>query len=169
MKDSDALALSSERDEAEKIVVEEDAEALVAPREPSEARVLYDIVHSPSYQVPVLYISLKDVPSRSRGLPPPEQVYGMLVPISFREQMEAVGPMGALSATDHPITSSPAYFVHPCRTAEAMEAVAGGKQLESQKYLLQWIGMVGQSVGLRVPTELAQAMLAKSAAIADDT
>lgn len=64
--------------------------------------------------------------------------------------------MGALSMTDHPITSTPAYFIHPCRTAEAMEPVTEGPRTTPEMYLLRWIGIIGQSVGLDVPSELAQ-------------
>lgn len=67
--------------------------------------------------------------------------------------------MGALSVTDHPVFSTPAYFVHPCRTAEAMKAVNGGGKIQPQEYLLRWMGIIGQSVGLSVPVELAQAIV----------
>lgn len=120
--------------------------------------VIYHIIHSQVYQVPVLFITFKDLPSTLPGLPLPEQVYEMLVAPSFRPQVDSVGPMGALSMTEHPITSTPAYFVHPCRTEDAMVAVAGGKDVSPKEYLLQWIGVIGQSVGLNVPFEVAQAI-----------
>lgn len=66
--------------------------------------------------------------------------------------------MGALSMTDHPVTGMPAYFVHPCRTAEAMDAVTEHRNVTPDGYLLMWLGMVGPSVGLDVPIELAEAM-----------
>ena len=72
--------------------------------------------------------------------------------------MQAAGVMGALSMTDHPVTSTPTYFIHPCRTAEAMEAVTGGKDVTPEEYLLMWLGLVGPSVGLKFPIELAEAM-----------
>ena len=60
--------------------------------------------------------------------------------------------------TDHPVAGTTAYLVHPCRTVEAMKAVTGNECMSPQKYLLVWIGLVGQSVGLDVPIELAEAM-----------
>ena len=148
------------RDEtAEAAIEEEDLEALHSSPAPlKQPLVVYDIVHSPSYQVPVLYVTFRDLPSSLRGLPSPDQVYEMLVPSLYRQQTNAVGPMGALSMTDHPITSTPAYFIHPCRTAEAMEAVTEGFKTTPEIYLLRWIGMIGQSIGLNVPSELAQAV-----------
>ena len=146
--------------QGERAIEEEDDEVLQS-RLPQETQpfVVYDIVHSPSYQVPVLYITFRSLDLATRGLPSPEEVYEMLVLSQFRSQVDGVGPIGALSTTDHPVTSTPAYFVHPCRTAEAMEAVAGSKNATPEMYLLQWIGIIGQSFGLSVPLELAQSVV----------
>lgn len=150
----------------ETVLVEEDDEALQpSTKRVKQTRVIYDIIHSPSYQVPVLYILFKELPGPSHGLPPPQQVYEMLVPTSQKEQIRVVGPMGALSMTDHPVTSTPAYFVHPCRTAEAMETVLAGQKADAEQYLLKWIGVIGQSVGLRVPLDLAQSIEPPSHAV----
>ena len=65
--------------------------------------------------------------------------------------------LGALSMTDHPITGLPAYFVHPCRTAEAMRGMLDG-EVKPEAYLLMWFGLIGGGVGLEVPVELARAM-----------
>jgi ubiquitin-like-conjugating enzyme ATG10 len=89
-----------------------------------------------------------------------DKVYGLLAPVSLRPQMQSIGVMGALGMTDHPVTGTAAYFVHPCRTAEALEAVTGHECVSPQRYLLLWIGLVGQSVGLDIPTELAEATIA---------
>lgn len=141
-------------------IYEEDEEALrPSTQQPQQPLVVYDIVHSSSYQVPVLYVTFKNLPYLLRGLPPPDSAYEMLVPLSFRPQIDSIGPMGALSMTDHPITSTPAYFVHPCRTAEAMKAVMVGKEIRPGGYLLQWMGIIGQSVGLGAPLEFAQALI----------
>ena len=123
--------------------------------------MIYDIIHSPSYQVPVLYVTFQQQPldqGRGRSILSPEEVYDLLVPSSRKTQMQAVGVMGALSTTDHPVAGKPAYFVHPCRTAEAMNAVIGGKDVKPAEYLMMWLGLVGASVGLDVPIELAKTM-----------
>jgi ubiquitin-like-conjugating enzyme ATG10 len=121
--------------------------------------VVYDIIHSPSYQVPVLYVTFKPCAPSVRPLSGPtnlDNVYELLAPASLQPQIQSIGVMGALSMADHPVTGTAAYFVHPCRTAEAMEAVTGNEYVTPQKYLLIWIGLVGQSVGLEVPIELAE-------------
>ena len=123
--------------------------------------VIYDIAHSPSYQVPVLYITFKPYRSNDTALstrPDLEEVYELLSPPPLQAQMRAVGVMGALSMTDHPVSGAAAYFVHPCRTAEGMEAVTGHGLVSPARYLPLWIGLVGQGVGLDVPPELAEVM-----------
>jgi len=136
----------------EQAIDEDDDEIVIRPppRAKSEALIFYDIVHSPSYQVPVLYITFT-----ARALPTPAEMYDLLVPAAHRSAVDAVGVMGALSMTEHPITGCSAYFVHPCRTAEAMGAINGEVGLKPEQYLVRWIGLIGQSVGLNIPVELA--------------
>jgi ubiquitin-like-conjugating enzyme ATG10 len=49
----------------------------------------------------------------------------------------------------------PVFFIHPCRTAEVMEAIVGRRTVAAYDYLLLWIGAIGKSVGLNVPLTLA--------------
>jgi len=126
---------------------------LSAPPTGSDVLVHYDIVHSTSYQVPVLYLTFP-----GRGLPPPDDVYELLVPPSQKQQMQAIGVMGALSMTEHPITTLPAYYVHPCRTQDAMLAVSGGGGMTPDRYLLLCLGIIGSSVSLSLPVDVATRM-----------
>jgi ubiquitin-like-conjugating enzyme ATG10 len=48
----------------------------------------------------------------------------------------------------------PAYFIHPCNTASAMRHIVGKKAIDPETYLLIWLGVVGQCVGLSMPREL---------------
>ncbi len=116
--------------------------------------MIYGIIHSPTYQVPVLYLSLE----WSKGGKPPslQEVFEPLVSPSYQAQIQNVGVMGGLSMTDHPISGLPTYFVHPCRTSEAISAFTGSKNIMPTDYLVKWIGLVGGSVGLNVPIALAQ-------------
>ncbi|KAI7283989.1 hypothetical protein KC343_g1200 [Hortaea werneckii] len=139
---------------------EEDLESLTksAPSRTgveTEREVHYDIVYSPTYQVPVLYLSF---PSTGRSpLPSPDEVYNLLVPFTYRAQLQAVGPMSALSMTgEHPVTGGPAYFVHPCLTQDSMRAVMAGREVSAAEYLVMWIGVVGATVGLSLPVSLAR-------------
>jgi ubiquitin-like-conjugating enzyme ATG10 len=57
---------------------------------------------------------------------------------------------------EHPATNRPVFFIHPCQTAEVMEAIAGNRRLTADEYLLLWLGTFGKCVGLDVPLALAR-------------
>ena len=125
--------------------------------------IIYDITRSPSYQVPVLYVTFKlSTAGRTSSVPSLDAVYDLLVPPSQKAQLQATGVMGALSMTDHPITGTTAYFIHPCRTSEAMQAVSGDKNVKPEEYLLLWLGLVGPSVGLTLPIAFAEEIRRKA-------
>ncbi|KAK6434042.1 hypothetical protein LTR95_009772 [Oleoguttula sp. CCFEE 5521] len=127
----------------------------------SGTRVCYDIVHSTSYQVPVAYISFPGLTPAAASQP--KQVYRLLVPDTYKSQMQAVGTMGALSVAEHPVTGSPAWFVHPCLTQDAMRAVSGrNTSVAPEMYLMRWLGVIGSSIGLSLPINVAQAVLSYS-------
>lgn len=56
---------------------------------------------------------------------------------------------------NHPMTDVPCFFVHPCRTADALREIMGPRKVSELEYLLTWIGLIGASVGLNLPKELA--------------
>ena len=124
-------------------------------RHPSASRskaavVIYDIAHSPSYRVPVLYLS--------SWQPPSIKLLDLIGRANKPEAMQPGGPEAALSMTDHPVTGRPAYFVHPCRTAEAIWSLSKSRELRPEEYLMLWFGLVGSTVGLAVPFALAEAL-----------
>ena len=141
-----------------------DSEALVAPVvKHDDVRVVQcDIAYSPAYQVPVLYLTFAESSTnQSIALPSPDAVYKVLVPEDFKSPTRSVGVMGALSMAEHPVTGVPAYFVHPCRTQEAMSpllvnASPDTHSLDGTRYLLLWLGVIGASVGLSVPISVAK-------------
>lgn len=55
---------------------------------------------------------------------------------------------------DHPATNKPVFFIHPCRTAEVMEASVSERDVTTYDYLLIWMGALGKCVGLNVPLSL---------------
>ncbi|KAH0285919.1 hypothetical protein M436DRAFT_70211 [Aureobasidium namibiae CBS 147.97] len=128
-----------------------DEEAIIkSSQDDSFVTVHYDILLSPSYRVPVVYMTVSPPLPLSR-------FFDLVVPLHFRDVMREVGVMGALSMTDHPLTGLPAYFVHPCRTADAMCATPS-VDVHLRDYMLVWLGIVGASVGLSVSsTELHRA------------
>lgn len=147
---------------------DDDEEAIVKqPQSETFVTVQYDVLLSPSYRVPVVYMTA------SPPLPV-SHFFDLVVPHHFQDAMRETGVMGALSMTviayaaepasradlywqDHPNTGMPAYFVHPCRTADTVCAT-GTAGVQIQDYMLVWLGIVGASVGLNVSsTDLRRA------------
>ncbi|KAI7156946.1 hypothetical protein KC349_g5939 [Hortaea werneckii] len=130
----------------------------------NERKIHYDIVYSPTYQVPVLYLSFPS--TNCSPLPPPYEVYDLLVPHPYKAQLQAVGPMSALSMTgEHPVTGGPAYFVHPCLTQDSMRAVMAGRKVSAAEYLALWVGVVGATVGLSLPVSLARELQSRDSTL----
>ncbi|KAM0721966.1 hypothetical protein Q7P37_002892 [Cladosporium fusiforme] len=147
-----------------------DPEALRPPVLPPvipQPAILYDILHSPIYLVPVLYLTFTSLSTKkSLPLPSASEIYSLLVPSALKTPMRNVGVMGALSMAEHPVTGMPAFFVHPCRTQEVLGELAGesegegcsgvgGDHRAALEYLLLWFGVIGASVGLNVPVDVA--------------
>ncbi|PYH94426.1 autophagy-related protein Atg10 [Aspergillus ellipticus CBS 707.79] len=132
--------------------LEDDPEALIRTPEPSALQVFYDILLSPTYQVPVLYFQL-----RQGNQPGPlgiDAVYQYLVPDQYKNELQSVGIMGGISFGYHPDSGTPAFFVHPCQTADAMRRITGQRCITPESYLIIWLGLVGHRLGLQLPKEL---------------
>ena len=132
----------------------------------------YSILLSPIYRVPVLYIYLYGVPAGGpQGI---DVAYQYLVPESSQQELSTIGVVGGISMTvrpcfqptsklllqtnrnqNHPVTDIPCYFIHPCKTAEAMEELIDLREISRVDYLRLWIGLMGRCVGLYLPKELA--------------
>lgn len=54
----------------------------------------------------------------------------------------------------HPISDSPAFFIHPCNTPEALSVLANGVELVPEDYLILWLGLIGSAVSLHIPSKL---------------
>ncbi|KAI9039074.1 ATG3/ATG10 family protein [Aspergillus affinis] len=132
---------------------EDDLEAIVRPSDSSAAlQVDYEILLSPTYQVPVLYFML-----RRGNQPGPmeiDAVYHYLVADQYREELQAVGVMGGISLGYHPQSNTPIFFVHPCNTPDAMRQIAGHQNVTPEAYLIIWFGLIGNHLGLHLPSEL---------------
>ena len=173
MQDASNSMAYQDDDEIEEIV-ELDPEVLCFTPTPCSLTVHYDMILSPTYRVPVLYISIHD--PLHRYPPTLNTLYAHLVPEHFRSQTESVGIIGGITITvrmtdgenvlglilfsqHHPVTDRPVFFIHPCRTAEVMEASVGESGcVTAEEYLMIWIGALGKSVGLKVPLCLARGL-----------
>ncbi|USW57989.1 Putative ubiquitin-like-conjugating enzyme Atg3/Atg10 [Septoria linicola] len=111
----------------------------------STTPVTYDIIYSHTYQVPVLYIHRRAAS------------YQLLTEL-YAPASQVVGIMGGLTLVDHPEIGRPVYFIHPCRTQEAVRDVLGPKHLDGLEWLMVWFGVIGTAVGLSVPIEVAEAV-----------
>ncbi|KAL9127005.1 MAG: hypothetical protein Q9217_004040 [Psora testacea] len=131
--------LRSEPDVLEDLLDElsdvEDVDDLAIYREqqghPSPS-VEYHIIHSTSYQVPVLYFFVHDLPCQSpKDI---DTIYEYLVPKQHREALRGLGILGGIG----------------------MILIKGTKRkISAQEYLIMWIGLVCGAVGLNVPKEMA--------------
>ncbi|KAI2715996.1 hypothetical protein DTO012A7_3483 [Penicillium roqueforti] len=126
-------------------------EALVRAKPHPSLQIDYDILLSPTYQVPVLYFGLRWHNHGPLGL---EEVYQYVVPERYRQELKSVGVMGGISMGYHPGSGAPTFFVHPCNTADAMANIADAQSVTPGSYLLIWLGLVGHCVNLHVPREL---------------
>ncbi|KAJ5406955.1 hypothetical protein N7465_008239 [Penicillium sp. CMV-2018d] len=126
-------------------------EALVRAKPQPSLQIDYDILLSPTYQVPVLYFGLRWHNHGPLGL---DEVYQYVVPERYRQELKSVGVMGGISMGYHPDSGAPAFFVHPCNTADAMANIADAQSVTPGSYLLIWLGLVGHCVNLHVPREL---------------
>ncbi|KAG2419872.1 hypothetical protein HFD88_004669 [Aspergillus terreus] len=147
----DAEALSPQDAPVE--ICDDDPEALIrtSDSDPS-VQVEYQVLLSPTYQVPVLYFTL-----RQTGHPKPlgiDEVYRYMVPPQYRKELQSVGVMGGISLGYHPHSGAPMFFVHPCNTADAMKQIAGHQRVTPELYLMLWLGLVGNRLGLSLPREL---------------
>lgn len=78
-------------------VLEDDPEALSSSPTPPSPIIHYDMLLSPTYRVPVLYISIHD--PLHRYPPTLDTLYDHLVPAHFRPQTESVGVIGGITIT----------------------------------------------------------------------
>ncbi|KAF9886195.1 hypothetical protein FE257_011918 [Aspergillus nanangensis] len=150
---SNSLSEAEDPQESQLEIREDDPEALVRTSNPGVGlQVDYDIILSPTYQVPVLYFILRQADNPiPLGI---DAIYQYLVPDQYREELESVGVMGGVSSGYHPQSGAPVFFAHPCNTAEAMKHIAGQQHVTPELYLILWLGLVGSRLGLHLPREL---------------
>lgn len=146
--------------------------------DPTTTTITYDIIYSPTYRVPILYIH-KPPPLLSI---PPQDDDNNNNPDPFLTHLQNSSSSAVLlSLIDHPATGKPVYFIHPCRTQEAIAEIlsssssrrrlgktgSGGGEEEEEtgggeggmQWFMAWWGCIGNSAGLSVPMELARMVM----------
>lgn len=130
----------------------QDDEELIPTNHAPQVVIEYDIILSPSYQVPVLYFSIKDPGFKFPSTM--ENLYQHIIPPSYKEEAKSAGVLGGITIADHPHTNLPVFFIHPCQTSAVMEVSTGSRPVTPYEYLVLWIGALGHYVGLDVPLDL---------------
>ncbi|KAK5448109.1 hypothetical protein LTS15_009133 [Exophiala xenobiotica] len=115
----------------------------------------FSITLSPTYRVPVLWFWCQQSLARELNL---EQTYDLLVPRTSQAPLRGVGVIGGISMAHHPISDQPAYFIHPCNTPEALSVLKANASITPEDYLVLWLGLIGSSVGLHIPSKLFDAL-----------
>jgi len=138
-----------------------DTEALSRDDVEQEMYLTFDIIHSPIYQVPVLYTystaglkAVSELFDVDCGHPP--GVISLTVMTLFPIDPKLINTF-LMIEQDHPWLGVPVHFVHPCRTAEAMQVIA--KTNDPTRYLCIWIGIAGLPLRLAIPRSMATFML----------
>ncbi|KAL1972414.1 hypothetical protein VTN31DRAFT_6828 [Thermomyces dupontii] len=167
----------SESDDTQELLEDEDPEARSRSIQSGPSHhhhvVHYDIILSPTYQVPVMYMTIAGV--AVVGPAGMDAIYRYLVPPQYGSSLRSSGVMGGISfgvrehtltgtlssfsvsereEQYHPVSGIPAYFVHPCNTANAMRDIVGDRNVGPEEYLLIWLGLVGNCVNLSIPSQL---------------
>ncbi|KAK2072868.1 hypothetical protein P8C59_007197 [Phyllachora maydis] len=131
----------------------EEADQSVVSRtrtKPGFGYVAYEIHLHPTYQGPVVWFSLHNLPADEPAFNI-DTVFRRLVPDQYKDGLRTAGGIGGISADYHPVTGVPCFFVHPCLLGEAMMSF----ECTKETYLMVWLGLVGGAVGLWVPKEMA--------------
>ena len=149
------VAISSVTDEASELMLEEtsiqdmDESSLIRTTTSPSFEWRYSIVFSEVWKVPVLYFTVQD----ARGNPCPRDVVLSMMPRLLSQE----DTWDFVSYDEHPVTGTPSYFLHPCRTREVL-ADLRTKHVEenSTAVLLSWICLVFPTIGQFMPSQTFQ-------------
>ncbi|KAI8871309.1 hypothetical protein GQ42DRAFT_154578 [Ramicandelaber brevisporus] len=111
------------------------------------------VIHSASYQVPVLYLTPQ---WRHSGMPITDtELYQHVIRRDTdRAALESVPFGGGITMSENPLTGTPCYSFHPCNTATLMESIvdpALSREDVLKRYIASWISIYGAPIGLTVP------------------
>ncbi|KAL0928291.1 hypothetical protein M5K25_000163 [Dendrobium thyrsiflorum] len=117
---------------------------------PSSVIHAYDfhIIYSFSYRNPVLYFHGHKSDGQPLDL---DDIQKDLPEYSLKLIRESKWTF--ITFEEHPYLHRPWYMLHPCGTTEWMKLLLQGNP-SAPNYLVSWLSVVGQAVGLRVPSSL---------------
>lgn len=117
--------------------------------------VEYHVIHSTSYQVPVLYFNPTFASGQTLTLNDVWRLLNMdLVP-------QEADKWGLVTQQEHPYLGRPFYHIHPCNTATVMEKAMKcltprDQQAKESNYLITWLSTFAPVIGLEFSLEYAQ-------------
>ncbi|KAK8962707.1 hypothetical protein KSP40_PGU010712 [Platanthera guangdongensis] len=122
---------------------------------PSNVIHAYDfhIAYSHSYRDPVLYFN----GHRSDGQPLDLDEIQKDLP-EYSRKLLTESKWTFITVEEHPYLHQPWYMLHPCGTSDWMKLLLHGRP-DAADYLISWLSVVGQIVGLRVPISLVSSCL----------
>ncbi|XP_021733470.1 ubiquitin-like-conjugating enzyme ATG10 [Chenopodium quinoa] len=115
----------------------------------------FHIVYSNSYRIPVLYFRGYNSDGQTLLL---DQIERDLPPRSVEVLTESKWTF--ITQQEHPYLNRPWHTLHPCGTNELMKLLLSNTSLSEDKvgtecYIISWLSVVSQVVGLRVPLQMA--------------
>ncbi|KAK8937510.1 hypothetical protein KSP39_PZI012549 [Platanthera zijinensis] len=129
---------------------EEPVDSATLVHVPSNVIHAYDfhIAYSHSYRDPVLYFN----GHRSDGQPLDLDEMQKDLP-EYSQKLLTESKWTFITVEEHPYLHQPWYMLHPCGTSDWMKLLLHGRP-DAADYLISWLSVVGQTVGLRVPISL---------------
>lgn len=109
---------------------------------------VYNVVYSPSYQVPVLYFNMW---RQDGSLLPLDEVWSM-VPSTYQEVLRDTW-WSTITQQEHPILGTPFFQLHPCKTAHLMKQTLPRGEGKHANYLVTWLSSIAPLVQLTLPNE----------------
>ncbi|XP_067425063.1 ubiquitin-like-conjugating enzyme ATG10 isoform X2 [Emydura macquarii macquarii] len=116
-------------------------------------RYEYHVLHSSSYQVPVLYFRACFLDGRPLTL---DEIWEGIHECYRARLLQ--GPWDTITQQEHPLLGQPFFVLHPCRTNEFMAPVLANSRREKRNinYITSWLSIVGPVVGLNLPLSYAK-------------
>ncbi len=115
----------------------------------------YHVVHSVSYQVPILYFTASYLNGQALTL---EQIWDLITPDYVSHGTDK---WGMVTQQEHPYLGRPFYHIHPCHTATVVgralqcSSRVGGDTPPTSNYLMTWLSTFAPVVGLEFSIKYA--------------
>jgi hypothetical protein len=120
----------------------------------AESEWNFSIVYSETWRVPVLYFHVQ----QRDGTPcTRNHVLEVLQGDSHSHQNQVLDSWDFVSHEEHPVSRSPSFFLHPCRTRERLETLQANIHASDEALrLLSWMSMIFPSVGCSISSRTFQ-------------